>query len=89
MQNKVNQGRKVVSPVLNRVGDCGHRRHTSNQPSLECLQPLPSPPPPHPTHTHPGSTVWAYRLFVLDTREVYHNFWGGTFLYGLPGVVFS
>ena len=102
MQNKVDQGRKVVSPVLNRVakwevfvlnrvGVCGHWRHTSKQTSLECLPPSPPlPPPPHThTNTHTGSTVWVYRLFVLDTREVYHKFGGGTFLYGLPGVVFS
>ena len=64
MQNKVNQGRKVVSPVLNRVGDCGHRRHTSNQPSLECLQPLPPHPPPPTPHTHtPGAQ---YGLIVFS-----------------------
>ena len=53
IQNKANQGRKVVSPaldrlakwevfVLNRIGVCGPRRHTSTQISLE----YPSPPPP-------------------------------------------
>ena len=53
MQNKTNQGQKVVSPVLirvakwvifvlNRVGVWGPRRDTSTQTSLEC--PLPPPP---------------------------------------------
>ena len=50
MQNKANQGRKVVSPalervakwevfVLNRVGVCGPRRHTSTQISPEYPSP--------------------------------------------------
>ena len=58
MQNKANQGRKVVSPVtvlnrvakwevfvLNRVGGCWPRRHTSTQTYLEC-SPTPPPSPP-------------------------------------------
>ena len=50
MQNKENQGRKVVSPVLNRVAKwgifvlnrvevCRPRRHTSPQSFLECPHP--------------------------------------------------
>ena len=45
MQNKTNQGQKVLPPVLNRVGVWRPWRHSSTKTPLEC------PPPP------PGRTI--------------------------------
>ena len=94
MQNKANanQGRKVVSPVtvlnrvakwevfvLNRVGGCWPRRHTSTQTFLECSP----PPPPRPgfltSHAdvrsiRSSSRVLQMKVILLTIRqEIYSN----------------
>ena len=92
MQNKANQGRKVVFPVtvlnrvakwevfvLNRVGGCWPRRHTSTQTYLECSP----PPPPRPgfltSHAdvrsiRSSSRVLQMKVILLTIRqEIYSN----------------
>ena len=61
MQNKKNQGQKVVPPFLNRVGVWRPRWHCSTQTSLEC----PLPPGPYYTPLVGWCSLYLKKSFIL------------------------